>query len=189
MKNPPLRLLVQANLLENFSNTIWVSSVILVFVTEVLQQTESYWGYSNTAYSLGIILGGMIVFNYSEKFLAHKWKSIFFPLVAIVAVTGSILFFSTVETFLLFSAGIGFLSQLKEVPESVFLQETVDENQLVHVYSVFEVISTLAFSIFVFLMSSMTEYFGIRTVFYLAMIATLLEAALIYCKRDLLNKG
>ena len=44
-----------------------------------------------------------------------------------------------------FSAGIGFLSQLKEVPESVFLQETVDENQLVHVYSVFEVISTLAF--------------------------------------------
>ena len=44
----------------------------------------------------------MIVFNYSEKFLAHKWKSIFFPLVAIVAVTGSILFFSTVETFLLF---------------------------------------------------------------------------------------
>ena len=189
VKNPPLRLLVQANLLENFSNTIWVSSVILVFVTEVLQQTESYWGYSNTAYSLGIILGGMIVFNYSEKFLAHKWKSIFFPLVAIVAVTGSILFFSTVETFLLFSAGIGFLSQLKEVPESVFLQETVDENQLVHVYSVFEVISTLAFSIFVFLMSSMTEYFGIRTVFYLAMIATLLEAALIYCKRDLLNKG
>ena len=189
VKNPPLRLLVQANLLENFSNTIWVSSVILVFVTEVLQQTESYWGYSNTAYSLGIILGGMIVFNYSEKFLAHKWKSIFFPLVAIVAVTGSILFFSTVETFLLFSAGIGFLSQLKEVPESVFLQETVDENQLVHVYSVFEVISTLAFSVFVFLMSSMTEYFGIRTVFYLAMIATLLEAALIYCKRDLLNKG
>ena len=189
VKNPPLRLLVQANLLENFSNTIWVSSVILVFVTEVLQQTESYWGYSNTAYSLGIILGGMIVFNYSEKFLAHKWKSIFFPLVAIVAVTGSILFFSTVETFLLFSAGIGFLSQLKEVPESVFLQETVDENQLVHVYSVFEVISTLAFSVFVFLMSSMTEYFGIRIVFYLAMIATLLEAALIYCKRDLLNKG
>ena len=184
VKNPPLRLLVQANLLENFSNTIWVSSVILVFVTEVLQQTESYWGYSNTAYSLGIILGGMIVFNYSEKFLAHKWESIFFPLVAIVAVTGSILFFPTAETFLL-----GFLSQLKEVPESVFLQETVDENQLVHVYSVFEVISTLAFSVFVFLMSSMTEYFGIRTVFYLAMIATLLEAALIYCKRDLLNKG
>ena len=58
--------------------------------------------------------------------------------------------FLNCRNILLFSAGIGFLSQLKEVPESVFLQETVDENQLVHVYSVFEVISTLAFSIFVF---------------------------------------
>ena len=48
-KNPKLKLFVQANLLEDFSNTIWVSSVILVFVTEVLKQTESYWGYSNTA--------------------------------------------------------------------------------------------------------------------------------------------
>ena len=81
-KKPKLKLFVQANLLEDFSNSIWVSSVILVFVTEVLKQTESYWGYSNTAYSLGIILGGIIVYKLSEKFLAHKWKSIFFPLLA-----------------------------------------------------------------------------------------------------------
>ena len=72
-------------------------------------------------------------------------------------ITASILFFSNTQTFLIFSSLIGFFSQLKEVPESVFLQETVDENQLVHVYSVFEVISTLAFSVFVFLMSSITE--------------------------------
>ena len=156
-KNPKLKLFVQANLLEDFSNTIWVSSVILVFVTEVLKQTESYWGYSNTAYSLGIILGGIIVYKLSEKFLAHKWKSILFSLLAMATITASILFFSNTQTFLIFSSLIGFFSQLKEVPESVFLQETVDENQLVHVYSVFEVISTLAFSVFVFLMSSITE--------------------------------
>ena len=158
-KNPKLKLFVQANLLEDFSNTIWVSSVILVFVTEVLKQTESDWGYSNTAYSLGIILGGIIVYKLSEKFLAHKWKSILFPLLAMATITASILFFSNTQTFLIFSSLIGFFSQLKEVPESVFLQETVDENQLVHVYSVFEVISTLAFSVFVFLMSSITESF------------------------------
>jgi len=57
-KNPKLKLFVQANLLEDFSNTIWVSSVILVFVTEVLKQTESYWGYSNTAYSLFTLSNG-----------------------------------------------------------------------------------------------------------------------------------
>ena len=186
-KNPKLKLFVQANLLEDFSNTIWVSSVILVFVTDVLKQTESYWGYSNTAYSLGIILGGIIVYKLSEKFLAHKWKSILFPLLAMATITASILFFSNTQTFLIFSSLIGFFSQLKEVPESVFLQETVDENQLVHVYSVFEVISTLAFSIFVFLMSSITESFGITTSFCLSSICILLEAGLIYHNRDYLK--
>ena len=187
VKNPKLKLFVQANLLEDFSNTIWVSSVILVFVTEVLKQTESYWGYSNTAYSLGIILGGIIVYKLSEKFLAHKWKSILFPLLAMATITASILFFSNTQTFLIFSSLIGFFSQLKEVPESVFLQETVDENQLVHVYSVFEVISTLAFSVFVFLMSSITEKFGITTSFWLSTICILLEAGLIYHNRNYLK--
>lgn len=186
-KNPKLKLFVQANLLEDFSNTIWVSSVILVFVTEVLKQTESYWGYSNTAYSLGIILGGIIVYKLSEKFLAHKWKSILFSLLAMATITASILFFSNTQTFLIFSSLIGFFSQLKEVPESVFLQETVDENQLVHVYSVFEVISTLAFSVFVFLMSSITEKFRITTSFWLSTICILLEAGLIYHNRDYLK--
>ena len=186
-KNPKLKLFVQANLLEDFSNTIWVSSVILVFVTEVLKQTESYWGYSNTAYSLGIILGGIIVYKLSEKFLAHKWKSILFPLLAMATITASILFFSNTQTFLIFSSLIGFFSQLKEVPESVFLQETVDENQLVHVYSVFEVISTLAFSVFVFLMSCITESVGSTTSFWLSTICILLEDGLIYHNRDYLK--
>ena len=101
-KNPKLKLFVQANLLEDFSNTIWVSSVILVFVTEVLKQTESYWGYSNTAYSLGIILGGIIVYKLSENFLAHKWKSILFSLLAMATITASILFFSNTQTFFYF---------------------------------------------------------------------------------------
>ena len=165
-KNPKLKLFVQANLLEDFSNTIWVSSVILVF---------------------GIILGGIIVYKLSEKFLAHKWKSILFPLLAMATITASILFFSNTQTFLIFSSLIGFFSQLKEVPESVFLQETVDENQLVHVYSVFEVISTLAFSVFVFLMSSITESFGITTSFWLSTICILLEDGLIYHNRDYLK--
>ena len=186
-KNPKLKLFVQANLLEDFSNTIWVSSVILVFVTEVLKQTESYWGYSNTAYSLGIILGGIIVYKLSEKFLAHKWKNILFSLLAMATITASILFFSNTQTFLIFSSLTGFFSQLKEVPESVFFQETVDENQLVHVYSVFEVISTLAFSVFVFLMSSITEKFGITTSFWLSTICILLEAGLIYHNRNYLK--
>ena len=183
-RDPRLRLFVSANLLEIFSNTIWVSSIILVFVTELLNETESYWGYSNTAYSIGIIISGLIAFRLSEKFLAAKWESILFSLVGMVIVTLTILYFPNAQMFLLFSALVGMLSQLKEVPESVFLQETVEENNLVNVYSVLEVISTLAFSVFVLLMSYITENFGISISFWLSAICLMIEAILIYIRRD-----
>ena len=183
-RDPRLRLFVSANLLEIFSNTIWVSSIILVFVTELLNETESYWGYSNTAYSIGIIISGFIAFRLSEKFLATKWESILFSLVGMAIVTLTILFFPNAQMFLLFSALVGMLSQLKEVPESVFLQETVEENNLVNVYSVLEVISTLAFSVFVLLMSYITENFGISISFWLSAICLMIEAILIYIRRD-----
>ena len=183
-RDPRLRLFVSANLLEIFSNTIWVSSIILVFVTELLNETESYWGYSNTAYSIGIIISGLIAFRLSEKFLAAKWESILFSLVGMVIVTLTILYFPNAQMFLLFSALVGMLSQLKEVPESVFLQETVEENNLVNVYSVLEVISTLSFSVFVLLMSYITENFGISISFWLSVICLMIEAILIYIRRD-----
>ena len=183
-RDPRLRLFVSANLFEIFSNTIWVSSIILVFVTELLNETESYWGYSNTAYSIGIIISGLIAFRLSEKFLASKWESILFSLVAMAIVTLTILYFPNAQMFLVFSALVGMLSQLKEVPESVFLQETVEENNLVNVYSVLEVISTLAFSVFVLLMSYITESFGISISFWLSAICLMIEAILIYIRRD-----
>ena len=183
-RDPRLRLFVSANLFEIFSNTIWVSSIILVFVTELLNETESYWGYSNTAYSIGIIISGLIAFRLSEKFLALKWESILFSLIAMAIVTLTILYFPNAQMFLLFSALVGMLSQLKEVPESVFLQETVEENNLVNVYSVLEVISTLSFSVFVLLMSYITENFGISISFWLSAICLMIEAILIYIRRD-----
>ena len=183
-RDPRLRLFVSANLFEIFSNTIWVSSIILVFVTELLNETESYWGYSNTAYSIGIIISGLIAFRLSEKFLAAKWESILFPLVAMAIVTLTILYFPNAQMFLVFSALVGMLSQLKEVPESVFLQETVEENNLVNVYSVLEVISTLAFSVFVLLMSYITDNFSISISFWLSAICLIIEAILIYIRRD-----
>ena len=183
-RDPRLRLFVLANLFEIFSNTIWVSSIMLVFVTELLNKTESYWGYSNTAYSIGIIISGLIAFRLSEKFLASKWESILFSLIAMAIVTLTILFLPNAQMFLVFSALVGMLSQLKEVPESVFLQETVEENNLVNVYSVLEVISTLAFSVFVLLMSYITESFGISISFWISAICLVIEAILIYIRRD-----
>lgn len=187
VKESRLRFIVQANLLEIQANTIWVSSVLLVFVTEILHQSESYWGYINTAYSLGIILGGAIIFRLAEKVVSYKYQTITFSLITTALVTLLTLLFPNAVVFLLLSLVIGFLSQIKEVPESVFLQESVDEKELVNVYSAIEAVSTLAFSASVFLMSFITEYFGVFTSFGLAIFCLLVESILVLSNKHQIN--
>ena len=183
VKESRLRFIVQTNLLEIQANAIWVSSVLLVFVTEILHQSESYWGYVNTAYSLG----GAIIFRLAEKVVTYKYQTITFSLITTALVTLLILLFPNVSAFLLLSLVIGFLSQIKEVPESVLLQESVDEKELVNVYSVIEVVSTLAFSASVFLMSSITEYFGVFCGFGLAILCLLVESILVLRNKHQIN--
>ncbi|EOG8976236.1 MFS transporter, partial [Staphylococcus pseudintermedius] len=64
-----------------------------------------------------------------------------------------------------------------------FLQEIVDEADLVNVFSVFEVISALAFSSFVFVMSSITDVFGVIFSFWIVVICLLLACLLVFKKR------
>ena len=187
VKKSRLGFIVQANLLEILANAIWVSSVLLVFVTEILHRSESYWGYVNTSYSLGIILGGAIIFRLAEKVVTYKYQTMTFSLLATALVTLLIVLFPNPPAFLLLSLVIGFLSQIKEVPESVLLQESVDEKELVNVYSVIEVVSTLAFSASVFLMSFITEYFGVFTGFGLAICCLLVESILVLRNKHQIN--
>ncbi len=186
--NKTLSVVVGCNLFEILANSIWVSSIILVFVTQILHQDEHYWGYINTTYSLGIILGGALIYRYAEKVSDKKCKSIILALLFAASMTLIGLVSANVWIFLICSVGIGFFSQLKEIPETLLLQSAVAENQLVHLYAALEVISTLSFSLFTLVMSSLAQYFGVRVVFMIAILALVVEAWIYYCNQNLINE-
>ncbi|MEQ3458479.1 MFS transporter [Enterococcus cecorum] len=186
--NKTLSVVVGCNLFEILANSIWVSSIILVFVTQILHQDEHYWGYINTTYSLGIILGGALIYRYAEKVSDKKCKSIIFALLFAASMTLIGLVSANAWIFLICSVGIGFFSQLKEIPETVLLQSAVAENQLVHLYAALEVISTLSFSLFTLVMSSLVQYFGVRVVFMIAILALVVEAWIYYRNQNLINE-
>ena len=186
--NKTLNVVVGCNLFEILANSIWVSSIILVFVTQILHQDEHYWGYINTTYSLGIILGGALIYRYAEKVSDKKCKSIILALLFAASMTLIGLVSANVWIFLICSVGIGFFSQLKEIPETVLLQSAVAENQLVHLYAALEVISTLSFSLFTLVMSSLAQYFGVRVVFMIAILALVVEAWIYYRNQNLINE-
>lgn len=186
--NKTLSVVVGCNLFEILANSIWVSSIILVFVTQILHQDEHYWGYINTTYSLGIILGGALIYRYAEKVSDKKCKSIILALLFAASMTLIGLVSANAWIFLICSVGIGFFSQLKEIPETVLLQSAVAENQLVHLYAALEVISTLSFSLFTLVMSSLAQYFGVRVVFMIAILALVVEAWIYYRNQNLINE-
>lgn len=186
--NKTLSVVVGCNLFEILANSIWVSSIILVFVTQILHQDEHYWGYINTTYSLGIILGGALIYRYAEKVSDKKGKSIILALLFAASMTLIGLVSANAWIFLICSVGIGFFSQLKEIPETLLLQSAVAENQLVHLYAALEVISTLSFSLFTLVMSSLAQYFGVRIVFMIAILALVVEAWIYYRNQNLINE-
>ncbi|PCF32149.1 hypothetical protein B5C00_11570 [Staphylococcus delphini] len=140
-----LKLILGINTIKIIANSIWVSSIILAFISVVLDESESYWGYINTLYSIGIILGGWGILKFSNAMTQHKPLWIFISLILTASTLALSLIFIDTISFLIATLFIGFFSQLKEIPETILIQESVEEDMLVHIYAVMEVLNTLIF--------------------------------------------
>lgn len=55
--NETLRLVTIMDMIEGMAGTIWVGAITLVYVKEALHQDVQWWGYINSSYYIGTILG------------------------------------------------------------------------------------------------------------------------------------
>ena len=188
-KIPKLKIIMLVNLFEILANSIWVSSIILVFVNSILHKSDEYWGYVNTVYSIGIIVSGLFIAKYTSIFDRKKSLWIISSLlVSAIFIFLGVSFINPI-CFLLISFIIGISSQLKEIPETIIIQESVNEDELVNIYAVLEVVSTISFSFFIFIMSLFTDAFGVVTTFKLAACCLIVEGVIIYINRKTLDKS
>ncbi|HHU6749689.1 TPA: hypothetical protein ACUI23_002465 [Staphylococcus pseudintermedius] len=114
-------LILGINTFEIIANSIWVSSIILVFIRVVLDESKSYWGYINMAYSIGIILGGWGILKFSNAMTQHQPLRLFVSLILTALTLALSFIFINVIRFLVATLFIGSFSQLKEIPETIFL--------------------------------------------------------------------
>ena len=45
---------------ETFAGTIWIGAITMAYVTTVLHKGEEWWGYINTSYYVGTLIGGLL---------------------------------------------------------------------------------------------------------------------------------
>lgn len=177
-QTPTLRTISIVEFFESIANVVWVAAIMYVYVDQVLQTGEQWWGYINATFFAGLMIGG---------FLSLKWSHLVDRLSSKVIVVGAILASLTTLIFgltstpwmaLVLSLLFGIVNQIKDVAQETLVQRSVVHRLLPNIYSAKDALITAIFGISSLILGNFTDLFGVRYTFILA--ATLLFFSAIF---------
>lgn len=169
-RNPKLRIINMMDIIEGVASGIWIGGISLVFVKEVLTLGEQWWGYINSSYYLGTIVGGLIILMISGWMKQHLILGISIGSFG-VSILVLLYSFNTVPVIsLLFVFLMGPFYQLRDISQRTYIQENTDVHLLPKIYSAADSLYYITFGFSVFLMGLIADYFNVRAVYLLAAI-------------------
>jgi len=153
-----------------FTGAVWISAILYVYVEDILDKSEAWWGYINALYSGGCLVGGVLFYKFS-KISAHQLiigGSIFTGMLTIWFINPVFALMALISSFLL-----GVVGQLQGMAHLTVLQTQTETEQLGEVFSTQEVLVTGAFGLATFTFGWIAETFGIEIAFYSAAILSI----------------
>lgn len=171
-RNPLFRSLHVVIIFEAIANVVWIASILYIFVAEVLGQTEAWWGYINTAFFLGMIMGGVICSRFVMG-IENNLKRLL--IVLSFGISGVTLLFGVttvpwISILLVILNGV--VQQLKSIVSETMLQKSATTDELPKIHAVQSTILSLLFGIASLSFGAIAELWDVRITFILA--ATLL---------------
>lgn len=166
-QKPDMRMLTILEMLSMFGRSIWTGAIILVYVSDVLHRSETWWGFINASYFAGTITGGLIVWKLSDKVNRRLFKMIMLTslVIAMAAFGLAINKIAFLSLGLVFLLGPAF--QLRGIAIRTYVQETIEETLLPKILSAQHTLSTFVYGASILIMSSITDMFGVQYVFYI----------------------
>jgi MFS transporter, DHA3 family, macrolide efflux protein len=164
--------------LEAIAYVVWIAAILYVFVTEVLQATEAWWGYINTSFFIGLLLGSVVCSKYATLIERHMKQVI---LVASFSVSGITFWFGLNEWALLalaLSFFIGVVEQMKSIGIDTLLQKEGAPEKLPKIYGAQSTLISFTFGVSSLLFGAIADMWDVRVAFYLS--SFLLLSASIY---------
>ena len=150
------------------ANIVWIASILLVYVEEVLNTGSVWWGYINSLLVFGLFLAGVLSIVFSKK-TEKQFRRMLILSTLIMAISTLVLSINSFPIVAVICAFVyGFTNQLKALLEVTYLQINIDEDNLPYVYAAQEAAYLLTFAISVLLFSSIADIFGVVLVFALA---------------------
>lgn len=182
-ENQSFRIIHVMIVFESIANVVWVAAIMYLFVADVLHASEAWWGYINTAFFIGLLIGGFICTKF-EKVFERKLKNI--VIISSFAVALVLLAFGLNEVAvvaLLLSALFGVFDQFKGILLGTWLQLKATDNQLIKVYSAQGVLTSLLFGLSTLLAGALATIISVQWLFIGAGLLLLLSAIYFSCVR------
>ncbi len=164
--------------IESIANVVWIAAIIYVFVSEVLQKSETWWGYINTTFFIGLLIGGLFCTRYSMLIEKNLKKMMLFTSFSVSVTTLLFGLNSFAWLALVLSVLYGISEQIKSITIETYLQNEAAVDDLPKIYGAQGALSSLTFGLSSLLLGGMADVFGVQYVFLLA--GTLLAIAAVY---------
>ncbi|MCJ0846447.1 MFS transporter [Bacillus cereus] len=177
-QNPSLRTVTYMDLIETFAGTIWIGAITMAYVTTILHKGEEWWGYINTSYYVGTLIGGLLAWKMSSYIQNNLIRSM-----SISSLIFSIL------TFLYSMTSSGFIAlflcvlmgpcyQIRDISQTTVLQSSVAPSLLSKMYTAHGALLSTASGLSMLSIGIITDMFGVRTIYIIASILILCSACL-----------
>lgn len=176
--HPSLRTVTLMDLIETFAGTIWIGAITMAYVTTVLHKGEEWWGYINTSYYVGTLIGGLLAWKISTYIQKNLIRSM---------AIGSLIF--SILTFLYGITNSGFIAlllcvlmgpcyQIRDISQTTVLQSSVAPSLLSKMYTAHGALLSTASGLSMLSVGIITDMFGVRTIYMIASFLILCSACL-----------
>lgn len=165
---PVLRILHVVIIIEAIANVVWIAAILYVFVAEVLKAGEAWWGYINTAFFMGLILGGILCTKFSPVFEKYMKLTLIFASFGVAIVTWLFGANSLAWAALLLVFLSGLIHQIKGIIMHTYIQREVSAEDLPKVFSAQHTLVSLAFGLSTLWFGAIAENISVKITFVIA---------------------
>lgn len=165
VRDDVLRNFLWMNIVKGIVYTLWVASILYVFVDDVFGRGEEWWGYLNASRIFGAILGGFFMYKIAKRFQHQLPRLLVSATVMIAILTLAFGLNTSVYVALVLVFFLGLPEQVVEVTRTTLTQQRVQEAQLAKVYTAQSMIYYLVFSGAVLVVGGLVDLFSVQPVF------------------------
>ncbi|GGB65066.1 MFS transporter [Fictibacillus barbaricus] len=186
-KSRKLTTLTAMDVLENFGHGVWIAAILYVYVETAIGKGEAWWGYINAAFFAGMMIAGIVVYRFSNRFESHLSLVIMTATLCLLGLNVWFGLTSSPWVALMVSFIFGFPQMARDVSQNTLIQQTHRDKQLAKVYASHGTLVYGTFGLATLVLGWFAEEFGVRATYILVSTLFLFSFLIAFINREVLH--